>query len=190
MTTIINAENISKDAIVVRTFGYIRTDNHKQCMALELVKEFRTIDEPRGTKYADSKGFVRLAQDVREACKALGVKAYYTSNIEEYVKDVNGNFVVENGLPKKITTRGWLFEIAGKDSVYDEALAKSGIEAALEKMVEDVKNGSVVLKEVKEKAPKKAKTTKSELEAENNLLKKQLADMAKMMAELKAAIGK
>ena len=188
--TIINAENINAQAITVRTFGYVRTDNHKKCMALELVKSFRTIDEPRGTKYADSKGFVRMAQDVRNACKAIGVKAYFSSNITEYVKDVDGNLVMEDGLPKTVKTSGWLFEIAGKDSVYKEELAKKGVEIALNKMVEDVKNGSVELKEVKEKKPAQKKVTKSELEAENNLLKAQMAEIMAQMAELKAAIGK
>lgn len=189
MATINNTSaniNVAENSIIDSIFNYRRTDNKIPSLAVTLGRRF--VKEAKGTKYEDSKGYIRFANDVRKAGKEMGVKVYGTSYIEIYEKDDDGNFITdEYGAPKKATLSGFLFE-TGKE--LDEALAVKAIEKFDKILNDGLAAGSYVLEEIKEKKEKAAKVTKSELEAENVRLKAKIAELEAENAALKAELGR
>lgn len=179
--TIINAS-----ALVSNVFGYTRTDNGHKTVAVTLARRF--VKEDKGIKTEDSKGFKAFADAVRKIGKEEGVKVYYTSFIKVYEKDADGEWVRdEYGDRVSKNVGGFLFEMAGKDTAWDEETIMSVVDAFKVELEDGVNGGKYLLAEEKKATPKAKKVTKSELEAENNLLKKQMAEMMARLSALEAA---
>lgn len=175
-------------AMVEKVYEYTRSDNGHKALAMILAVRFKKED--KSVKVEDSKGFKAYAEAVRNASKNIGVKAYYSSFIAEYKYDENGNYVRDEFGDRVKTNRGgWLFEVAGGGEFNKDLLLKAVNEAKVI-LRDGVANGTYILAEKKEKKASVKRVTKSELEAQNNLLKEQMAQMQKQMAELMAAMQK
>lgn len=169
--------------LVKETFIYERSDNHIKSVAVILARRF--VKEDKNVKADESKGFKKFAADLRAAAKAIGVKAYYTSFIARFEKDENGDWKRdEYGDRIRKNVGGFLLETGAE---FNEALARNAADILTELLVNGVNSGALVLEEVKEKAPKVKKPTKTEVEAENARLKAMLAEMEKRIAAIEAA---
>jgi hypothetical protein len=181
-----NTTTINVSELVSNVFGYTRTDNGHQTVAVTLGRRF--VKEDKAIKTEDSKGFKAFADAVRKIGKDEGVKVYYTSFIKIYEKDVDGNWVRDEfGDRVSKNVGGFLFEMAGKDPVWDEETIMSVVDAFKVELEDGVNEGRYVLAEEKKATPKAKRVTKTELEAENNLLKKQMAEMMERLAALEKA---
>lgn len=181
-----NIETVAK--FIDKVSEYVRSDNGHKALAMVLSVRFKKED--KSIKTEDSHGFKAYANAVREASKEIGVKAYYTSFIAQYKYDEKGEYVRDEfGDRVKTNVGGWLFEVAG-GGTYDKALLLKAVDKAKAILRDGVADGTYVLAEKKEKKASVKRVTKSELEAQNNLLKEQMAAMQKQMAELMAAMQK
>ena len=183
MTTMNNAKAINVNAMISNVFDYKHTDNGHKTIAVVLNRRF--VKENKDIKVEDSKGFKAFADAVRKIGKEAGVKVYYTSFIKIYEKDDKGQWVRDEfGDRKSKNVGGFLFEMAGKDTAFDRALIMEVVEGFKVELQDGLEEGRYVLAEEKKSTPKAKKVTKSELEAENNLLKKQMEEMMKRLAAL------
>ena len=163
--------------IIERVFPYQRNDNKFHCIAVIINRRF--IKEDKGIKPEESKGFKHVCVMIRCEAAKIGVKAYYSSHIEQN-KDscCSKEDALKNDEGKLIPTEnsniigGWLFE-TGKLFHKDRVL--QAIEIFRELLSKGISDGTIILERQKKSKTSNHKPASMNLEDEIEQLKALLA---------------
>lgn len=192
MTTMNNAANINSIVDDVKFYVWVdKKGKVHKCLSFKFLT--RLVSEKKGTEPDESKGFARLARDVKERVKALnnGSKIYwsayvYKTNIvgtnEQEIKIDN---FIRNDMGDRVQEAGWLVDMG---DTYNEKTALASLEIFKQTVTKGLADG--VLEVKPEKAPEKKKAELiEELKQANEtirILKLRCERYEKELAELKA----
>ncbi len=172
--------------IIEQIFRYQRRDNKFHCIAVIINRRF--IKEDKKIKLEESKGFKHVCALIRCEAAKLGVKAYYTSHIEQnknsycskedILKNDDGKlFPVET--PNIIG--GWLFE-TGKS--FNEERVLQAVDIFRSLLSKGISDGSIILEKQKRSKTSKHKPASVNLEDEIDQLRVLLALKMKVHKEI------